>query len=183
MRLEVPKSMANRMPGTSTRMQVLKRPPEPNASPLPTNVTFEAIGYPTIIDRSRVAHRDYRKSPQRKSTRLERRVLIRNLGWGDRDRFRRVRSGAYRPDADLRAVGGPQGEVAQGGRLQPRSFWNTGRRRRSLGQQRKGNKASRRIGSGSSHWRKRLLRIGLATAHKATRPRENRAVSIPMTAF
>jgi hypothetical protein len=29
--------------------------------------------------------------------------------------FRRVRSGANQPGADLRAVGGPQGEVAQGG--------------------------------------------------------------------
>ena len=29
------------------------------------------------------------------------------FGWRDRDRSRRVRSGAYRPGADLRAVGGP----------------------------------------------------------------------------
>src|SRR5580704_15473276 len=28
------------MPGTSTRMHVLKRPPEPKASPQPTNVTL-----------------------------------------------------------------------------------------------------------------------------------------------
>lgn len=69
------------------------------------------------------------------------------------------------------------GRSGSGLRLRPRSFRNTGRRRRSHGQQRKGNKASRRIGSRSSHWRKRFLRIGLAAAHKATRPCETRAVS------
>src|ERR1043166_4367092 len=52
MRLEAPKSSAKRMPGTSTRMQVLKRPPDPNASPLPTKVTFADMA---------TSHRDRRR--------------------------------------------------------------------------------------------------------------------------
>src|SRR5262249_2740940 len=43
-RLEAPKSMQKRMPGASTRMQVLKRPPEPNESPEPTKVTLVDMG-------------------------------------------------------------------------------------------------------------------------------------------
>src|SRR5258708_38950735 len=39
-RLEAPKSMAKRRLGVSTRKQVLNRPPEPKASPQPTNVTL-----------------------------------------------------------------------------------------------------------------------------------------------
>src|SRR5262245_47692020 len=38
MRLEAPKSIQKRIPGASTRKQVLNRPPEPNESPEPTNV-------------------------------------------------------------------------------------------------------------------------------------------------
>src|SRR5262245_60189585 len=41
---EVPKSIAKRMPGASTRMQVWKRPPLPNESPEPTNRTLTAMG-------------------------------------------------------------------------------------------------------------------------------------------
>ena len=44
------------------------------------------------------------------------------------------------------SCGGAAGRSGSGWRLQPRSFRNTGRRRRSHGQQRKGNKASRRRG-------------------------------------
>src|SRR5215831_20386509 len=40
MRLEAPKSMQKRMRGASTRMHVLNRPPDPNESPEPTNVTL-----------------------------------------------------------------------------------------------------------------------------------------------
>src|SRR5262245_4341387 len=43
-RLDAPKSMQKRMPGASTRMQVLKRPPEPNESPEPTKVTLVDMG-------------------------------------------------------------------------------------------------------------------------------------------
>src|SRR5262245_14662752 len=43
-RLDAPKSMQKRMPGASTRMQVLKRPPEPNESPEPTKVTVVDMG-------------------------------------------------------------------------------------------------------------------------------------------
>jgi hypothetical protein len=39
-----PKSMAKRNPGASTRMQVLLRPPEPKASPVPTKVRVTVIG-------------------------------------------------------------------------------------------------------------------------------------------
>src|ERR1700736_589156 len=48
MRLEAPKSSAKRMPGTSTRMQALKWPPDPNASPLPTKVTFADMAMPFL---------------------------------------------------------------------------------------------------------------------------------------
>jgi hypothetical protein len=53
-RLEAPKSMQNRMPGASTRMHVLNRPPEPKESPQPTNVTLTAMNelplVPTLKD-------------------------------------------------------------------------------------------------------------------------------------
>ena len=40
---EVPKSIVNRVPPASTRMQVWKRPPLPNESPEPTNRTVAVI--------------------------------------------------------------------------------------------------------------------------------------------
>ena len=43
---EVPKSIATRELGPSTRMQVWNRPPLPNESPLPTNRTVTAIRSP-----------------------------------------------------------------------------------------------------------------------------------------
>ena len=91
-------------------------------------------------------------------------VPVRNLGWRDRDRFRRVRSGAYRPGADLRAVGGPQGEVAQC------SVSNRGVSGTPNGEGVATDSSGRAIkqtcgyGSRSSHWRKRFLRIGIAAA-------------------
>src|ERR1700687_4765844 len=43
--LYAPKSMTNRKPGESTKMQVWKRPPDPNASPDPTKVTLTDIAF------------------------------------------------------------------------------------------------------------------------------------------
>lgn len=43
MRDELPKSTVKRIPGPSTRIHVWKRPPAPNASPEPTNLTVTDI--------------------------------------------------------------------------------------------------------------------------------------------
>ncbi len=48
---DVPKSMAKRIPGASTRMHVWNRPPLPKASPEPTKWTFTVIFFSSFFSR------------------------------------------------------------------------------------------------------------------------------------